>query len=281
MRHEQAQPIPSARQADYWQNVHPSPQQLRRVERALRAMLAGAQPGRGDEASHVGPRLRRPRGVRGTEGAMSSVAALFVRADSIYKRMPGVDAWDAERDARTWPGGSPVVAHPPCRAWGAFAWRARPRDGERECAPWAVEQIRMHGGVLEHPAASRLWPEHGLPEPCQRDAWGVVDTSGRSALVGPSSQQADAPIHRRVRAAPDSRHADCFGRADACHRRCRPSESRHQAAGDQQSRARGHAARIRGLAGRFGDEVRAMTCPLRNGPHTLSRCPRWRCWCRR
>lgn len=44
---------------------------------------------------------------------MRTVAALFVRADSIYKTMPDVDAWDIERDARRWPGGCPVVAHPP------------------------------------------------------------------------------------------------------------------------------------------------------------------------
>lgn len=101
-----------------------------------------------------------------------TIAVLFARSDSIYKSLPGCDVYDIERDALTWPGGSPVVAHPPCRAWGSFAWRARPREGERECAPWAVEQIRRHGGVLEHPAASRLWPEYGLPEPGQRDAWG-------------------------------------------------------------------------------------------------------------
>lgn len=101
-----------------------------------------------------------------------TIAVLFARSDSIYKSLPGCDVYDIERDALTWPGGSPVVAHPPCRAWGSFAWRARPREGERECAPWAVEQIRLHGGVLEHPAASKLWPEHGLPEPGRRDAWG-------------------------------------------------------------------------------------------------------------
>ena len=48
----------------------------------------------------------------------SPVAAMFVRADSVYKTIPGVDCWDIDRDARLWPGGCPVVAHPPCRAWG-------------------------------------------------------------------------------------------------------------------------------------------------------------------
>ena len=47
---------------------------------------------------------------------MTQVAVLFARADSIYKTLPGCDVYDIKRDARTWPGGCPVVAHPPCRA---------------------------------------------------------------------------------------------------------------------------------------------------------------------
>lgn len=100
------------------------------------------------------------------------VAALFVREDSIYKTMPGVDAWDAARDALAWPGGYPVVAHPPCRAWGQLRRFAKPRPGEMDLAPWAVEQVRRWGGVLEHPAKSSLWPALGLPEPALRDSYG-------------------------------------------------------------------------------------------------------------
>lgn len=47
-----------------------------------------------------------------------TVAVLFARADSTYKTLPGTDVWDIERNAKLWPGGAPVVAHPPCRAWG-------------------------------------------------------------------------------------------------------------------------------------------------------------------
>lgn len=41
------------------------------------------------------------------------VAVLFARADSNYKAMQGVDVWDAERDARRWPGGEPVFSTTP------------------------------------------------------------------------------------------------------------------------------------------------------------------------
>lgn len=103
---------------------------------------------------------------------MRQVAALFVRADSIYKTLPGVDCWDIERDARRWPGGCPAVAHPPCRAWGRLRHFAKPRPDEKALALWAVERVREEGGVLEHPRASTLWPEAGLPRPGQRDDYG-------------------------------------------------------------------------------------------------------------
>lgn len=101
-----------------------------------------------------------------------TVAVLFARADSIYKDLPGTDVWDAERDALRWPGGAPVVAHPPCRAWGRLRKFAKPRPGERELALWSVDQIRTYGGVLEHPAGSLLWIAKPLPDPGQVDAWG-------------------------------------------------------------------------------------------------------------
>lgn len=98
---------------------------------------------------------------------MKAVAALFVRTDSVYKTLPGVDAWDAERDARKWSGGCPVVAHPPCRLWAKLRQFAKSTDpvSERALAVQAVQAVQAWGGVLEHPAESTLWAHCGLPLP--------------------------------------------------------------------------------------------------------------------
>lgn len=102
------------------------------------------------------------------------IAALFVRPDSHYKAMPGVDAYDHERDALTWPGGVPAVYHPPCRAWGKYKAVAKPRDGERELALWSMAMVRRFGGVVEHPTTSGLWAASGCLSPGLRDRFGGV-----------------------------------------------------------------------------------------------------------
>jgi hypothetical protein len=99
-------------------------------------------------------------------------AILFCQTNSNYKAMPGVDVYDELRDARTFKGGIPVVAHPPCRSWGRLRKLAKPAPGEKELAFFAVEQVRTWGGVLEHPAHSTLWPAAGLPAPGQVDEFG-------------------------------------------------------------------------------------------------------------
>lgn len=96
-----------------------------------------------------------------------TVAVLFARADSIYKTLPDCDVYDIDRDARTYGGPWPVVAHPPCRSWGRLRQFAKPRPDEKELGPWAVGQVRRFGGVLEHPAESTLFAHCGMPRPGQ------------------------------------------------------------------------------------------------------------------
>ena len=103
---------------------------------------------------------------------MRTVAVLFARADSIYKTMPECDVYDIERDARTWPGGCPVVAHPPCRAWGDLSHFAKPRPDEKDLARWAVRQVREFCGVLEHPRKSKLWADQQMAVASEPDEYG-------------------------------------------------------------------------------------------------------------
>lgn len=105
---------------------------------------------------------------------MGKVAALFVCRSTHYSGLPGVDCWDEARDARNYPGPFPVVAHPPCRGWGRLRSFANVQPGELDLGRFAVEMVRRYGGVLEHPAASMLWRDCGLPAPGRRDVYGVT-----------------------------------------------------------------------------------------------------------
>ena len=97
---------------------------------------------------------------------VNPVVVLFVTSDSVYKTLgPGVECYDAERDALTWPGGTPLVAHPPCRGWGCLRKMSKHTEAEKALGPWAVDQVRQWGGVLEHPRGSSLWKAATLPRP--------------------------------------------------------------------------------------------------------------------
>lgn len=98
------------------------------------------------------------------------IAALFVETDGCYFGLPGVDPWDRERDARTYAGPHPVVAHPPCDRWCQMAPVNQARYGHKigddgGCFAAALASVRAWGGVLEHPALSLAWPAFGLSRP--------------------------------------------------------------------------------------------------------------------
>ncbi|WP_369916516.1 hypothetical protein AB8810_11015 [Xanthomonas sp. NCPPB 3005] len=98
---------------------------------------------------------------------MQQVVVLFARADSVYKTLHGCDVYDAQRDARTFAGGMPVVAHPPCRMWARLRQFAKGTPEEKALGPWAVERVRRWGGVLEHPAESTLFDHCRMPHPLE------------------------------------------------------------------------------------------------------------------
>lgn len=107
------------------------------------------------------------------------VAALFVQRFGTYSGIDTVDPWsEACRDARDYHGPHPVVAHPPCAAWGRYARRTPesralgPMLGEDGgCFESALASVRRWGGVLEHPAASKAWERFNLPPPRPGGGW--------------------------------------------------------------------------------------------------------------
>lgn len=94
---------------------------------------------------------------------MTTVAALYIDRRGPYPSMPDVDCWDAERDARNYRGPHPIVAHPPCGPWGQLAHLCTRQDPA--LAPLAVAQLIRWGGVLEHPANSKVFRHLGMPLP--------------------------------------------------------------------------------------------------------------------
>ena len=105
------------------------------------------------------------------------IAALFVANDSIYKTM-GLDCYDIKRNAMTYQGEFPVIAHPPCQLWGKMAKINYLRWGGEHNKPgndggafqFALDAVNRCGGVLEHPAGSYAWERHGLIRP-PRSGW--------------------------------------------------------------------------------------------------------------
>jgi hypothetical protein len=116
------------------------------------------------------------------------IAALYVSATGSYQGIPGVDPWDEQRDARSYKGPYPVVAHPPCQRWGKL-WAGQPlyikQTGIRKkkgddggCFEAALNAVRTYGGVLEHPEHSHAWAHFGLTKPPRNGGWVPADEHG-------------------------------------------------------------------------------------------------------
>jgi hypothetical protein len=106
------------------------------------------------------------------------VAALYVQPGGVYSGRSDVDLWDEARDARKYAGPWPVVAHPPCAAWGNYSKptaestaRGPLRGDDGGCFAAALASVRRWGGVLEHPRRSAAWATYALPTPPVGIGW--------------------------------------------------------------------------------------------------------------
>lgn len=100
------------------------------------------------------------------------VSVLFVDPRGPYPSLVR-DWYDETRDARSYAGPNPIVAHPPCGPWGRLRHLSKHDDPTH--GPFAVELVRRWGGVLEHPQHSQLFRHCGMPHPGELpDAHGGV-----------------------------------------------------------------------------------------------------------
>lgn len=127
-----------------------------------------------------------------TASGGKQVAALFVQDGGAYFDIPGVDPWPESRDARTYDGPWPVVAHPPCQRWGKLWFgaplvvkqtgnrKAKGADGGCFAAALAaaLAAARKWGGVIEHPWGSHAWKHFGLNTPPRWGGWVMADWEG-------------------------------------------------------------------------------------------------------
>jgi len=112
------------------------------------------------------------------------ISALFVETNGCYWGIPDIDPWDKTRDARTYTGPWPVVAHPDCKRWGRF-WHGSTRKPHQfilgddgGCFASALTSVRRWGGILEHPADSHAWSAHFIAKPSRGPGWYACDTYG-------------------------------------------------------------------------------------------------------
>jgi len=170
------------------------------------------------------------------------IAALYVAKGGCYYGLEGVDPWDEERDARTYPGPHPVVAHPPCSRWCRLAGLVEARWGHKRgddggMFAAALAAVRKWGGVLEHPAYSDAWAAFDLNRPPTGGGWVNADMQGgwtcyvEQARYGHRAKKATWLYVCGVRELPSLRWGhvadqDCEALVSWCGNRVRSGESR-------------------------------------------------------
>ena len=116
----------------------------------------------------------------------ADVVALYVDPRGPYPDL--VEEWyDEARDARTYAGPWPVVAHPPCGPWGAWAHFCTKQDPGAFGV--ALEAVNRWGGVIEHPANSRAFKAYAIEPTWEVDQcdWGFRARKRTWLYVRPSS----------------------------------------------------------------------------------------------
>lgn len=100
---------------------------------------------------------------------------LFTHELSNYNKYGICDTWSIRRDARNFFARSPdcpIIAHPPCRQFSRAKGLSKQDAGEYAMVIQTAEYVQRYGGVLEHPAYSKLFD--WLPEPGAQSSSGFT-----------------------------------------------------------------------------------------------------------
>lgn len=90
------------------------------------------------------------------------ITVLCTAPKSNYLRIPDLDLYDLARDAYTFAGSNPVIAHPPCAQWSRMKAFSKPDARSKALGGYCFEFIKQNGGILEHPAGSSLFKYLGV-----------------------------------------------------------------------------------------------------------------------
>jgi hypothetical protein len=96
------------------------------------------------------------------------ITALCVSPRSIYKKL-GLDCYDINRDAFSYSGHNPVIAHSPCRCFSKLRSFVRVPGSDFKLAQFCYQVLKTNGGILEQPAGSKMKDYLGLPAPLYVD----------------------------------------------------------------------------------------------------------------
>ena len=115
------------------------------------------------------------------------ISALYVEDGGPYYNLPDVKPFNKCDDARMYPGPYPIIAHPPCQRWGKF-WKGQPGNikkgkierlgDDKGCFKSALFDVRLYGGVLEHPEHSKAWQFFNIKKPPRLGGWIKADDFG-------------------------------------------------------------------------------------------------------
>lgn len=138
------------------------------------------------------------------------ITVLFVNPNSVYKEI-GVDCYDLVRNVNTFSWDRPVIAHPPCRQFSKIRALSKKDYSEIDMVIKTAIHVRNYGGILEHPAGSKLWDvlnmwhwpgftlsvnQHWFGFPAQKKTWLYFSGIDRKDVL-PLPLNFDYP-HRKV-----------------------------------------------------------------------------------